>query len=217
MKFKYAIFDMDGTLINSMYEWGRLSRNFLQSHNIEYNDNISRIVSKMTLEGAAEYFAFNFDLGLKKEQVYYEMMKRMEFYYENKFVLKAGVKDYLLLLHKNNIKLCVATSTNEKLAIKCLERLGIINLFENVFSCETYGLSKRKPDIYNMAANYMGGKPEETAVFEDAPFAAQTAKNAGFITIGVYDVCFKNEQNILTNICDKYIISFEELFKNDSL
>lgn len=213
MNFKYAIFDMDGTLIDSMQEWSNLCYNYLKSFDFEFPSNVDEVVGKMTLEGAAEFFSLNYPINLPKEQIYNDMLSSMNYYYEKVFQLKPGVKDYLLYLHKNNIRMCVATGTNEKLATECFERLGINKLFEKVFSCETYNLTKNTPDIYLMAAKHMNAKPSETMVFEDAPFAATTAKKAGFQTVGVYDECFETDQNILKNICDRYIISFNELCK----
>lgn len=211
MNFKYAIFDMDGTLIDSMNEWSNLCYNYLKSFNFDVPINIDEVVGKVTLERAAEIFEKEYPINLPKEKIYEQMLDHMAYFYKNKFKLKKGVEKYLLNLRENNIKMCVATGTNEKLARSCFKRLGIDNLFEEVFSCETYNVTKNTPDIYLMALKHMGGSIEEAMVFEDAPFAAITSKKAGFKTVGVFDECFKEEQHILKNICDKYIINFEEL------
>lgn len=189
MDKKYCIFDMDGTLVDSMGYWERLGIEYLVEQGVDEQraEQAFCEISSMTLLQAVEYFIHSLNLHQTPQEMIDGMQLVMEGHYRRDVELKPGVEEYLKVLQDRGCKLCVATATAEPLAWLCLERLGIAHYFEFLLSCETLGVGKGSPDIYLMAAEKLGGTPGETAVFEDALYAATTAKKAGFYTVGVKD------------------------------
>lgn len=184
----YAIFDMDGTLIDSMVIWSNLGREYLTSRGVTENlDTILDEVRTLTMTESAEMFITRFHLPGTPETVAGEMYAIMEGHYRRDIPLKKGVLAHLQELKSRGVRMCVATATEETLVRACLSRLRVLEYFSFVLSCETLHTTKRLPDIYLEAAKRMGAAPGEVAVYEDAIHAAQTAKRAGFYLVGVYD------------------------------
>lgn len=207
---KQIIFDLDGTLLDSMGIWYNVDRVFLKENNVYPPDNISDIMKKMTIEQAAEYFIKTFSLKLTPEYVInrVEQLAAEEYIYN--IPLKAGVEKFLLWLDSMNIPYCAATSTYPALAVSALKRLGIYERFEFIVTCQEFGKGKEFPDIYLHCAKKLGGKPSETAVFEDAFHCVRTAKDAGFFTVGVYDNANETDWADIRKISDKTIYDFNE-------
>lgn len=188
MDKKYAIFDMDGTLVDSMGYWKSLGREYLASQGITENVNdVLRQTLMITLPEAAELFVNEFGLSVSPEEAHDEMMEIMAEHYRKDIPLKDGVKEYLEKLSLRGVRMCIASNTGKELVEACLIRLGIKKYFEFLLSCEEIGVGKSQPDVYFEAARRLGSEPKDTAVFEDALFAGKTAKNAGFYLVAVYD------------------------------
>lgn len=184
----YAIFDMDGTLIDSMPYWRRLGLEYLHTKGIkEKTEEILEEIESLTVTESSVLFTERFSLKEDADTVASEMNHIMEEHYRRDIPLKAGVREMLDELRRSGVKMCVASATAETLMVSCLERLGILNYFEFILSCETLKTHKREPLIYLEAAKRLGAAPEETAVYEDALYAVETAKKAGFYVIAVYD------------------------------
>lgn len=192
MNKKYAIFDMDGTLIDSMVYWKKLGREYLALHGItDGMDEIMERIKPMTMTESAEVFRREFHLSGTKESIAAKMNQMMNEHYRKDIPLKDGVEKYIKKLHASGVKMCVASATEKGLMQECLKRLGILEYFEFLLSCEEVGVGKREPDVYFEALKRLQKQeilhPEEVAVYEDADHAIGTAVNAGFYTIAVYD------------------------------
>ena len=192
MNKKYAIFDMDGTLIDSMVYWKKLGSEYLALHGItEDLDEIMERIKTMTMTESAELFRREFCLSGTKESIADEMNQMMNEHYRNDIPLKNGVENYVKRLYDSGVKMCVASATDRGLMQECLDRLGIRECFEFLLSCEEVGVGKKEPKVYFEAVKRLQGRdilqPEEVAVYEDADYAIRTAVNAGFYTIAVYD------------------------------
>lgn len=192
MNKRYAIFDMDGTLIDSMGYWKNLGREYLALHGITENlDEIMERIKPMTMTESAELFRTEFHLAGTKECIASEMNQMMDAHYRKDIPLKDGVETYIKKLHELGVKMCVASATDAGLMQACLERLGIKKYFSFLLSCEEVGVGKRKPDVYFEARKRLSEKevilPEDVAVYEDADYAIHTALDAGFYTIAVFD------------------------------
>ena len=194
MNCNYAIFDMDGTLIDSMKYWKNLGREYLSRFGIVDNlDEVMEKIKPMTMTESAEYFRTEFNLSGTKESIAEEMNQMMEEHYRKDIPLKEGAKKYLQALDTRGVKMCVASATDEKLMRACLTRLGVIDYFEFILSCEEVGVGKNSPDVYLKAIEYFQKKneivinPKEVAVYEDAAYAVRTALEAGFYVIAVRD------------------------------
>jgi len=210
-QFKYSIFDLDGTLLDSMGAWHNLGRDYLLLKGVIPPENLNEIIASMSMLESAEYFIQAFKIKLSPEEIISGVKELIANKYKNEFVLKPYVREYLQKLKEENIKMCIATATPLKMAKTALDRIGIIDYFSFVASCDEVGVGKGKPDIFYMAANKLEADISEIAVYDDADFAIITAKEAGFYTIGVYDESFKDMRKDIELISDMYIESFKEL------
>ena len=132
----------------------------------------------------------------------------MDTHYYKDIPLKKGIKEYLNELYNSGTIMCVASATAVPLIEACLKRLGIIEYFSFLLSCETLGVGKSKPDIYYEAARRLGAEPKNIAVYEDALYAALTAKKAGFYVIGVFDESSEKNFSNLKEISDEIILEW---------
>lgn len=207
MNKRYAIFDMDGTILDSMPVWRGLGKSYLLSHNIIPPSDLRKIIAPLTLSETAGYFQ---TLGVAGtvEEIVESLNSYMRVQYETTIGPREGIEDYIKALQSLGVRCCVATATNAHLAELCLARLNLLHYFEFIVSCETIGIGKTEPDVYFHAARLLGAQPGEIAVLEDAPYAAETAKQAGFYVIGIYDPCSERHQERLKATIDEYITDY---------
>lgn len=201
---RYCIFDMDGTLVDSMGYWTGLGRDYLRALGIEPTEEELALTNTMNLEDTCRFFMERYGLHTTPEEVTMKMEQAMERHYRQDITLKPGVVEYLDRLKGRGARLCIATATNERLARICLAEMGIQDRFDFLLSCDTMKVSKNQPDIYLAAARRLGAAPEEIAVFEDAAYAAQTARDAGFYVVGVYDASNAQWQQRMEQTCHQY-------------
>lgn len=208
MDKKYAIFDMDGTLIDSMIFWKNLAAEYLSSRGVKQipKDILERI-KPMTMSESAALFRQEFGLTGDPEA---EMNAMMDDHYRNDILLKSGVREYLQMLQRQGARMCVASATAEHLMEVCLTRLGVRDYFAFLLSCETVGAGKRSPLVYREAARLLGADMAEIAVYEDALYAVQTAKEAGCHVVGVYDESASENWKHIEDIADEIILNWEE-------
>ena len=208
----WVIFDMDGTLIDSMPYWDRLTDEYLDQ--MQLSEKVKTIlrykVQSMSMLESAALFKEVLDLPHTPVQIELEMGDIMDRHYQEDIPLKPGVKAYLQKLREQDVAMCVATLTPVPLARACLERLGIADYFVFILSCDDVGAGKDQPYIYLQAAWEFGADPSEVAVFEDAHYAARTAKQAGFWVVGMYDETHAKHWPEMQYICDETIQSWDE-------
>lgn len=210
MDKKFAIFDMDGTLIDSMTYWKGLATEFLTGKGVlEIPSDVLEKIKPMTMTESAALFAQKFGLEGTPDQIAAEMNGMMDDHYRRDIPLKQGVAEYLERLHRRGVRMCVASATAEPLMEACLSRLGVRKYFQFLLSCETVGAGKNYPDVYLESAQRLGGSPFQTAVYEDALYAATTAKKAGFYVVGVYDESAADHWEELKALADKTIFAFD--------
>ena len=208
MDKKYAIFDMDGTLIDSMVFWKNLATEYLTSKGIlQIPADILEQIKPMTMSESAALFRREFGLTGDVEA---QMNEMMEDHYRNDIPLKPGAWEYLENLHRQGVRMCVASATAEHLMESCLTRLGVRQYFEFLLSCETVGAGKRSPLVYQEAARRLGAVPGQIAVYEDALYAVQTAKATGFHVVGVYDDSAADSWQAIEQESDEVILNWEE-------
>ena len=208
MDKKYAIFDMDGTLIDSMVFWKNLATEYLTSKGIlQIPADILEQIKPMTMSESAALFRREFGLTGDVEA---QMNEMMEDHYRNDIPLKPGAWEYLENLHRQGVRMCVASATAEHLMESCLTRLGVQQYFEFLLSCETVGAGKRSPLVYQESARRLGTVPGEIAVYEDALYAVQTAKAAGFHVVGVYDDSAADSWQAIEQESDEVVLNWEE-------
>lgn len=188
MDKSFAIFDMDGTLTDSMGFWRGVGGEYLESLGIPgCPENLWAVLGEMTMPEAAGELIRRFGLSGTPQAVIDGMNALMARHYARDVPLKPGVDALLAALAGRGVHMCVASATDEALVRSCLSRLGVLERFSFLLSCESLGAGKDRPDIYLEAARRFGCRPEEAAVYEDALYAARTAAGAGFYVVGVYD------------------------------
>ena len=208
MDKKYAIFDMDGTLIDSMIFWKNLATEYLSSKGVkQLPEDIPERIKPMTMSESAALFQQEFGLAGDPEA---EMNAMMDAHYRSDIPLKPGVQKYLQTLRSRGVRMCVASATAEHLMEACLKRLGIRDFFEFLLSCETVGAGKRSPLVYQESAKRLNALPTEIAVFEDALYALQTAKDAGYYVVGVYDDSSAKNWQTIEKLADEIVLNWEE-------
>ncbi|MBE6794844.1 MAG: bifunctional hydroxymethylpyrimidine kinase/phosphomethylpyrimidine kinase [Ruminococcaceae bacterium] len=204
---KGAIFDFDGTLVDSMFIWETFGEDYLRSLGKEPKENLCDTFSTFTLEQAAEYYQKHYDVSLSVKEIVDGINNMVAKIYKEKVGLKQGVAEFLQKLYSKGVKMCVATLTDKHLVDEVLERLGIRDYFAEVFTTSEIGHSKKEPHIYRKALEFLGTNREDTLVFEDAFYALMTAKKDGFKVAAVYDRYEDNRVMMKAN-ADYYISDY---------
>ena len=204
----FAIFDMDGTLIDSMVFWKNLAAEYLTSKGVpKIPADILERIKPMTMSESAALFQTAFGLTGDIEN---EMNAMMDDHYRKGIPLKSGVREYLQELRDRGIRMCVASATAEYLMDACLTRLGVRDYFDFLLSCETVGVGKISPLVYHESARRLNASPAEIAVYEDALYAVQTAKAAGYYVVGVYDNSAAENWSAFAQEADELILNWED-------
>ena len=206
---KGAIFDMDGTLLDSMGVWNSLGAQSLLDRGIEPEPNLEDKLKTFTLEESAEYCRKRYNIDIPAEEIIGTIKKNLLTAYSETILLKDNVKIFLEKLKNRGVKMCVATVTDSRLAEVALRRLGIRDYFTQIFNCDENAMGKREPDIYRKALAHLGTSKGETVVFEDTIHALTTAKNDGFITAAVYDR-HEKKQDEMKITADYYISDYSD-------
>ena len=212
MNHKYCIFDMDGTLVDSMGHWKHLEYEFLEAKGIQGDINeVLKDIQHMTIPAAMEYFIERFGFEGTVDSLTEEFNALMAAHYASDVEIKPGAAAYLEALHQQGVKMCIASATSVPLITICLERLGLSHYFEFLLSCVDVGASKNRPDVFLEAARRLGGTPAETAVFEDSLVAATSAKSAGFYVVGIYDKHSEHNWEAIRELADELIEDWEKV------
>lgn len=209
---KSIIFDLDGTLIDSMKIWYQIDRQFLIENGVENPPReISERMKKLTIDESSELFIKEFNLSCTKEYVIKRIEELVRREYEENIPLKPYVNELLDFLDERNIKYCVATATYKSLAKAVLRRCGIIDRFDFILTDEDYPRGKNFPDIFMGACERLGTLPTETLIAEDSLHSIETAKNAGFPVVAVYDESAEQDSDAIKKLADYYFNTVYEI------
>ena len=187
MRIRGAIFDVDGTLLDSMFIWDTIGEAYLRSIGYQPKENLNETFKNMSLHQAACYYQTEYGVTLSIDQIMDGVNAMLERYYRFEVPLKPGVAELLERLRQSGVKLCIATATDRHLVEAALDRCGVLSCFGEIFTCNEVGHGKDEPDIFEVALRFLGTRREETLVFDDALYAVRTAKEAGFPVAAVYD------------------------------
>ena len=206
-----TIFDVDGTLLDSMPVWENIGERYLSGLQIKAEENINEVLNTMSLEQGAAYLKEGYQLDKSIPQIINEVLKIVSDFYRFEAPVKPGVRETLEWLQGKKVKMVVATSGNKELAEAALKRNGIRDYFDQIYTCTEIGSGKDEPVIYLKAAEFMQAEPKDTLVFEDALHAAETAKKAGFVVVGVYDQGNRENISEMREVCDYYCDRMEQI------
>ena len=211
-----VIFDVDGVLLDSMPVWEEIGERYLKTQGKEAKPGLRDILFPMSLEQAAVYLIREYGLSKRADQVVGEVNDMIRKFYAEEAGLKNGVRSYLEQFQKEQIPMAIATSSGRENVSAALGRLSVLECFQALLTCSEVGSGKDRPKIYLEAAKFLQTKPENTAVFEDAIHAAETAKGAGFVVVGAYDA--SNEENLsrMKEVCDYYYERMDEVIQADN-
>ena len=211
--FKGAIFDMDGTLLDSMPVWKRLTQGYLSQFGLHITDQDYAVTEGFSQPQVAQYFIERYpELPIDVQSMMDGMDRLITARYETIARPKDGVFRFLEGLRRRGVKMAIATLTARRHAEKALRDRGMLDYFEFMLTIEDIGVSKREPDIYLQSAARMGLMPDACIVFEDAPYACTTAKRAGFRVCGMVEPAYAAGEEELRAASDFVIEhSFDEL------
>lgn len=210
MKISY-LFDFDGTLVDSMPTFISSMLRILDENGIKYGDDIIKIITPLGVSGTADYFIDKMGLKLSKEETIVLMKEYMMDAYFNTIPAKSNVPKVLRELKEKGASLNVLTASPHITLDACLKRLGLWDLFQNVWSCDDFDTTKANPEIYKMAADKMGTTVDKVLFLDDNLNADATAKSAGMLVCGVYDDSSKDCIEEMKAANDFYIYDFKEL------
>lgn len=208
---KAVIFDLDGTLIDSMGIWAQIDKEYLGSFGYSVPENLQEEITHLTLTETAIYFKNNFAIDNEVDEIISTWHNMAFHHYSNTIKLKEGVIPYLNSLKEKGIKIALATSNSNQLLEATLKNNNIYQYFDAITTTEEVKKSKDNPDIYLLSAKKLNIEPENCLVFEDIVQAVKGAKLAGMKVYSIYDKASENQKDALLELSDRYILSFNEL------
>lgn len=214
---KGVIFDVDGTLFDSMCAWHDSGYNVLKSLGIDADKRIGDIFFSMTMDEVVDYIKENFSVNESRDFLKNGIHNQVEYAYRNEIELKPGVMRILDWVKDSKIPATIATSTDRFLIEIGLARLGIEDYFDEIYTATEVGKGKNYPDIFQLAMDKMGTKPEETWLFEDGLYSMITAKAYGMPVVGVYDKVSHDDQEAIKQVADIYLEDLRDLNFEDFL
>jgi HAD superfamily hydrolase (TIGR01509 family) len=208
---KAVLFDLDGTLVDSMWMWRDIDIEYLDKYGIEYPEGLQSDIEGMSFSETAVYFKNRFHINTSLEQIKEDWNLMAYEKYTNEVPLKEGALELLMYLKTNHIKAGIATSNSRELVDLIINKLGIMNYFQSIrTSCEVER-GKPSPDIYLLVSKDLGVTVENCLVFEDVVQGVMAGKNAGMKVCAVYDSFSESDTATKKRLADYYINSFKEI------
>lgn len=211
MKYSAYLFDFDGTLVDSMPSFISVMLRILDENGIKYGDDIIKIITPLGYLGTAKYFIDKLGLKMREEDILKIMNEYAYDEYAYKIPAKENVIETILRLKEQGADLNILTASPHSVLDICLKRIGIFDVFTNVWSCDDFKTTKADTQIYEMAAARIGKPVSEILFLDDNYNADKTASLAGMKVCGVYDKSSEDYIDDIKSVSDYYIRDFSEL------
>ena len=210
---KAVLFDLDGTLVDSMWMWKDIDIEYLGKRGFDLPGELQKDIEGMSLTGTATYFKNRFELPESLEEIKKEWMDMARDKYCHQVPLKPGAKEFLLYLKEHQIRTGIASSNGIELVHAVLQAQGVDQYLDSVHTCCDVKRGKPNPDIYLLVAEELDVKPEECLVFEDIPMGILAGKRAGMRTCAVEDVFSRDQMNEKRRLADYYIQDYYDVLQ----
>ncbi|KRQ87962.1 Phosphorylated carbohydrates phosphatase [Caloramator mitchellensis] len=184
---KAVIFDLDGTLIDSLWVWKQVDIEFLKKHGITPPEELQKTIEGLSFVDTALYFKEKFGIKDSVEEIMVEWSEMVSEYYSSVIEIKKGVKEFLEYLKNNGYKIGIATSNSKDLVESVLTRNEILKYFEVIVTTDEVSKTKTEPDVFLETARRLNVEPQHCLVFEDTISGATGAKKAGMKVTGIFD------------------------------
>lgn len=208
MDIKGAIFDCDGTLIDSLGFWElfypKVGERYLGGKAFFPDPADDRAMRTQNVLFLGNLLHEKYGIAQSAEEIVDWCLEIFTWYYTEVVQLKPGVRELLAHLKQKGVKMCVASAAEKKMVQLVLGHHGILDYFEGIISCTEVGAGKDKPDVFLAAADFLGTKRVQTFVFEDSVLAMETAGSVGFPVVGIYDPRSFGQDKART-LCSEYI------------
>jgi len=209
---KYIIFDLDGTLIDSMPVWRGTGSGFLENHSFPVPANLMDVVKTQTIWQTAEWFRTELGVPMEAQDIVNEIVESVVEAYRHTIPLKDGTKEYLDAMAEKGVQMCILTASEADYILPALDRLDIRKYFSHVLTCTELGKFKDDGEAYLAAMELMGGTQDQTVVFEDAYYAVKGAKSVGFTVYALLDEIVREDDiDKIIATADRCIHSYKEL------
>ncbi|MDD6102927.1 MAG: HAD family phosphatase [Clostridiales bacterium] len=210
-----VIFDLDGTLVDSMWMWKQIDIDYLEKYNIEMPVDLQEQIEGMSFSETAVYFKEKFNLPDTLDVIKSDWIDMAKEYYMHKVSLKPGVLKLLRVLKKNNIKTGIATSNSIELLDAVLDSLGVRTYFDSIHVACEVAKGKPAPDIYNLVADELGVCHDKCLVFEDIAIGVMAGKAAGMRTCGVGDDFAVLHNDKIKDVAEYFVDNISDIVLED--
>lgn len=209
-----AIFDMDGTILDSMGVWDTVAQDYLTQLGVMLPADLLERTRPMSMQQCADYFREELGVSQTVPQIIDAVLRIMADHYCYDLPLKPQAKTLLQRLHQQGVHLCICTASDRQLAQAALSRLGVLKYFDFLMTCGEEQLNKDSPEIFERACARLGTAKTETVVFEDALHAIRTAAQAGFRVVAVHDQTAAAAKAEICKLAEQYLYRLDE-FKEE--
>ncbi len=202
---KGAIFDVDGTLLDSMPTWHDLGSHYLRRLGLDAEPGLNEKLFTLSFEEGAAYMRERYHLSQDPAMIIQEILHMIADFYAEEVDFKPGMQSLLDFLIQQQIPMVIASSGHHEHIEKALLRLGYREAFLRILTCSEVGAGKSQPRIYLEASQILQAVPSEILVFEDALYAVQTASQAGFPVVGIYDTDSSQDEQMVRSLSRFYL------------